>query len=126
MMVFFMHLYVLIVSVAIILIEPVFLEELDRSFWQLFVDGLLRGIRYVLLLFTAGVAVLQYLSAGLGEEPSGFLTTLFYPTVIMILSIGLVAQWLLVPAWAVLIDGFRKGAPSRPTRSPLRPPLKSR
>ena len=106
MMVFFMTIYVAGVAGAIIVVEPIFQREMPVQFWKLFFDGLLRGVRYILILFTAGIAVLRYLSTGLGETPTAFLTTLFYPTAIMVFSIGFVAIWLLVPAWLRLVESY--------------------
>jgi hypothetical protein len=108
MMVFFLHLYLLAVVAVIILVEEVFRQQLQKRFWSSLFDRILRTIRYILVLFTAGVAVLRYLSAGLREPSAGFLSSLFYPTAVMILSIGMIAQWLLLPAWGRMIDSFRE------------------
>ena len=104
MMVFFLQTYVLTVAAIIVIAEPVFSRSLDREFWKLFFDGVMKAIKYVLTLFTAGMAALQYLSTGLKEGPAGFLTSLFYPTTVLLISVGMLVYWLLLPAWSRVVE----------------------
>lgn len=107
MMVFFLHLYLAGIAGAIVLAEEAFSNRMPRDFWKLFFEGAMKGVRYVLLLFTAGAAALQYVSTSKGEESMGFLTTLFYPAVVLVLSMAMVGQWILLPSWERLVASFK-------------------
>jgi len=106
MLVFFLQLYLSSVAAAIVFGADLLTRDLPTDFWKLFFDNSMKSIRYVLVVFTAGLAVLQYLSTGKGESPEGFLTTLFYPAAILVLSIGMAGQWVLLPAGEKLIDAY--------------------
>jgi hypothetical protein len=98
-LIFVLHVYLCVVALAIVSIEPIFSRPLQPAFWQRFFAASTKSVSYVFTLSSALLAVLQYVSKGLRESIPGYLTSLAYPVGAMVLSLALVAFWLLAPAW---------------------------
>jgi hypothetical protein len=98
-MIFVLHVYLSVVALAVVAIEPVFQMSLQDEFWRKFFASSTKAVSYVFTLFSAGLAILQYVSKGLNESIPGYLTSLAYPIGALVLSLGIVAYWILAPSW---------------------------
>ncbi len=103
-LVFTVQLMLLGVACGVIALEP-FLQrkDLTQEFWKIFMDSAMKAIRYVLMLYIAGFALLKFLSDGIGESRDGFLTSFIYPTVMVVYCLFIVGYWLAIPGWENLV-----------------------
>ncbi|HSP13187.1 MAG TPA: hypothetical protein VLV78_00385 [Thermoanaerobaculia bacterium] len=109
-MIFVLHIYLCVIAFAIILVEPVFGQTLDNEFWRRFFAPATKAVGYMFTLFSAILAVLQYVSKGLNESIPGYLTSLAYPIGALVISLAMVVYWLLSPAWRKYMATFQRGA----------------
>lgn len=108
-LVFILQLYLLAVASSVAVIEPLFERNMSREFWKILLDGILKAVRYILLLFTAGIAIVRFIADSGEESVDNFLTTLFYPTLLMMISLGLIFRWILVPSLEQVLVVFEEG-----------------
>ena len=102
--VFSLQLLVLIFAAVVIGLEPYLnRNDLDPEFWKLFLESGMKAIRYLLMLYVAGFALLKFLSDGVGESKEGFLTSFMYPTIIVLYCTFLAGYWLAIPGWENLV-----------------------
>lgn len=106
-LVFFMQVFMCGTFGAIVVLEDLFRRSMVPQFWGDYFSGLSRGIRNVVALFTAGVAVMQYVSEKLNESTEGFMTSLFYPIAGLVLALCAVGYWLMLPAWSLLMKTYQ-------------------
>ena len=107
-LVFWIQIFLLATVVIVIAIEPIFRNKMDKEFWKLVFDYFFRLIRYFMVVYIAGVAVLKYISTGDKESTMGFLATLFYPTLIMLICFFFIGFWILIPCWNKLVLNYKK------------------
>lgn len=98
-MILVLHMYVCSVASAIVVTSPIFSANLTPDFWKSFFAASTKAIGYVFTLFSAGLAVLQYVSKGLNESIPGYLTSMAYPAGTLLLSLVLLLFWMVIPAW---------------------------
>lgn len=88
---------------AVILAQGIFrtsstlIDSMEMEHAKILVDALLRTLRYILILYVAGVATLEYISGNKGESTNGYITTLFYPTIVLLIGLAMLFYWLALP-----------------------------
>ncbi len=107
-LIFLLHLYIFAVSGVIIILEPLFSKDLNLDFWKMIFEYMVKLIKYFMIIFGALVAVLKFLSQKNNETTDGFLTTLFYPSIILIISFFMIAYWIMIPSWNKIVDGSKE------------------
>jgi hypothetical protein len=105
-LIFVLHVYLSLVALLIVSLEPIFEREMAPLFWQRLFAASTKGVGYAFTLFSALAAVLQYVSRGLNESIPGYLTSLAYPVGAVVLSLVLAAFWLIAPAWRKYVGSF--------------------
>lgn len=68
----------------------------------------MKSIRYLLMIYVAGFALLKFLSDGVGESKTGFITSFVYPTVMVLYGVFIVGYWLAIPAWESLVEAHKR------------------
>jgi len=102
-LVFFLQVFVFATVAGIIWMESFLTEEMEKEFWVLLFENVFKSIRYILVGYAALIVVLKFISSGGRESTIGFLTTLFYPTVIILFSIFAIGYWILIPCWQRIV-----------------------
>jgi hypothetical protein len=113
-LIFVLHVYLCVVALFIVCIEPIFSRSFEPAFWQRFFAASIKSVSYSFTLSSALLAVLQYVSKGLRESIPGYLTSLAYPVGAVVLSLALVAFWELAPAWHKYLESFNQGGVLKP------------
>ncbi len=106
--IFFVQLALYAAACIVIAIEPYLTDKMHPEFWRLMLSSGVKGIKYIIAIFVAGVAALKFVSAGVGESPVGFITTFFFPTVSLILVLFFIGYWALVPCWEQTVKAYTK------------------
>lgn len=106
-MIFILHLYLCLIALTIVVVEPLFSLDIKPEFWKSFFSVTAKAAGYIFTAFSAGLAVLQYVSRGLHETISSYITSLAYPAGTLLMSIIFVAFWLLAPAWNKYLETIR-------------------
>jgi hypothetical protein len=108
-LVYCLQLLLLIFAATVVAIErDILYRDFEPAFWKLILDVAFRVIRYVIMLYVAGFALLKFLSDGIKEDKLGFLTSFAYPTVIVVYSLFIVIYWLALPAWENLVRSHER------------------
>jgi len=106
-LVFSIQLLLLIFACGVIALEPYVKEnKFETEFWKLFIESSMKIVRYILMLYIAGFALLKFLSDGVGESKEGFLTSFIYPTVMFVYGIFVIGYWLAIPSWENLVKSY--------------------
>lgn len=63
---------------------------------------------FIIVLYGAGISVLQIFSDKRGESSEGFAATFFYSSIVVIISIVMISYWILFPSFNKLVDEHRK------------------
>ncbi len=90
-----------------------FSRRMGLEFWDRIVAMGIRAMRFGIIFYGAGVALLKFVSDGLKEGKEGFLTTLFYPTLVLFFSFLLWVVWIIAPAWERSVELRAKGHVAR-------------
>ena len=98
-LIFFLQLFIYATACGVIWIEHYLEYELDKDFWKFMFENVLKFIRYILVVYGAMIVILEYISSTNGEKTIGFITTLAYPTIIVLVSIFIIGYWVLIPSW---------------------------
>jgi len=102
-LVFFLQVFVFATVAGIIWMESFLSENMEKEFWVLLFENVFKSIRYILVGYAAMIVVLKFISSDGRESTIGFLTTLFYPTVIILFSIFAIGYWILLPCWQRIV-----------------------
>lgn len=97
--VFFVQLALYGTACLIIILEPQFQQPMHPDFWKSVFSSIVSAAKYIIALYVAGVAALRFISEGLNETPGGFTSTIFYPTMSLMLIFFFMGYWILIPAW---------------------------
>ena len=81
---------------------------MEKEFWKILFDYMTKLIRYFLIVYVALIAILKFVSNENGESPMGFMTTLIYPTVVVVVSFFMIGYWVMLPVWSRIIEGYSK------------------
>lgn len=68
------------------------------------VVGGMSSIRNGIIVFAASFAIVEFIARDKGERSDSFITTLAYPSVVLVGVIGLVVIWAMLPAALKLLD----------------------
>ncbi|AEI15418.1 hypothetical protein Flexsi_1779 [Flexistipes sinusarabici DSM 4947] len=98
-LILFLQLFVYATATGILWIESYFQLDLEKDFWKFMFENVFKSIRYILVVYGAMVVVLRYISSSNGEKTIGFITTLSYPTVIVLGVVFMIGYWVLLPSW---------------------------
>ena len=96
--------YVVCIAILTIIVNREFNTFLHEDFLKYLLDKVTKLLGLTLVIYGVGVAALKYVSENFGEEPTQFISSFAYPTLIMILSFVLVGYWVILPCWERLID----------------------
>jgi hypothetical protein len=94
-----LHVYTGAAASLVFFFRQNFSRKMGLEFWDRTVAMGIKAMRFGLIFYGAGVALLKFVSDGLKEGKDGFLTTLFYPTLVLFFSFLLWVVWIIVPAW---------------------------
>ena len=96
------------VMVIIIVIEPVLSKEMSIEFWKFLFENMVKLIKYFLVIFGILFTVLEFLVKQINESNISFLTTLFYPSIILVLSFFMIGFWIILPVWNKIEKEYEK------------------
>lgn len=100
--------FFLAVMGGIVIVERIFSQDLKKDFWKQMNEGSIKTIRTILTLYTAGLAVLKFVSSGLGETIPGFISSLVYPSVILVVGVAAILYWIALPSWLQVIEASKE------------------
>ncbi len=107
-LIFVLLMYLYGVMAIIIVIEPVLSKEMDIEFWKFLFEHIIKLIKYFLVIFGILFTVLEFLVKQINESNISFLTTLFYPSMILLLSFFMIGFWIILPVWNNIEAGYEK------------------
>ncbi len=105
-------LYLYGVMAIIIVIEPVLSKTMDIEFWKFLFENIIKLIKYFLVIFGILFTVLEFLVKQINESNISFLTTLFYPSMILVLSFFMIGFWIILPVWNKIEEGYGDNNPN--------------
>lgn len=106
MLILMLQIYFYAVVIIILGLEPLLSKKMYKEFWKMLFEYMTKLIRYFLVIYVALIAVLKFISDGNSESKMGFMTTLFYPTVIVLISFFMIGYWVMLPVWNKIIDAY--------------------
>lgn len=106
-LVFFLLLYIYIIASGVAILTPYLSMKMDKEFWKIMLDSGLSIMRFILIMFVAAAAIVRFISSGSGESKIGFLSTMFYPVITLIVSYLIVGFWVLLPCWNNMVEGYK-------------------
>ena len=85
------------IGVVIVGVDKILQFEHEVSFWELIFSTISKLVGFIVILFGAGSAILQFVSEGTGESIKGFLSSFLYPTIIIVGILFMIGYWILIP-----------------------------
>ena len=85
-LVFFLLFYIYSICSLIIMIDPYLKMDMDTEFWKILIDSGLRVMQFFLVVYIAGAAIGRFISQNTGETTMGFVSTMFYPLIVLIVG----------------------------------------
>jgi len=104
-LIFFLQLFIYATACGVIWIENYLRLNLEKEFWRFMFENVFKAIRYILILYGAMIVILKYISSSNGETTISFITTISYPTFIIVISIFMISYWVLIPSWEKFVEG---------------------
>jgi hypothetical protein len=126
-LIFFLQVFLYATACGVVWIEHYLNYHLDKDFWKFMFENVFKSIRYILVVYGVMIVVLKYISSTNGEKTIGFVTTLAYPTIVVLVSIFMISYWVLVPSWEKYVSSSEVKIDVKPTfREILLDPRKGR
>ncbi len=107
-MVVFLTMYAFIIATSIVFLAPYMKQSMETEFWELIINFSFGVMRFVVLIFVAAVAVLEFAYGALEEDVEGYYSTILYPALVIIFTFGMLSLWIILPSWANLASARRK------------------
>ena len=103
---FVVQAYLFFIGVLIISLDESFKKDMQKEFWKAIYEYMLTLIQYSLALYVGGIAVLNYVGEGTSSTTAEFIAKIFGPTMVLLLSIFMIAYWCMLPAWQLMLVGY--------------------
>ena len=99
-----LFIYINMIAIYTIVMERPFSSNLNIKVYELIFEKSLKVIQFSLVVFGVGVAALKFISTEVKEGYTGFMSTLLYPTIVMLMGFAIISYWLVLPAWNKIQD----------------------
>ncbi|MEQ9308115.1 MAG: hypothetical protein RLN90_01590 [Balneolaceae bacterium] len=107
------------IGVVVVGVDKILQFEHEASFWELIFSTISRLVGFIIILYGAGSAILQFVSEGTGEPIEGYLSSFLYPTIIIVGILFMIGYWILIPT-LMKIHEAKKLESKREIRSIIR------
>ncbi|HNT16728.1 MAG TPA: hypothetical protein PKJ37_02375 [Acidobacteriota bacterium] len=106
-LIFFLQLLLYATVAIIVMVEQYLVMNMDKEFWQFMFSSSLKTVGFVSALVAALSYFLRTISDKNNENAEGFITTLFYPLVIMAVCVAIFTYWIILPCWDRVVQYHR-------------------
>lgn len=85
------------IGVVVVGVDKILQFDHEASFWELIFSTISKLVGFIIILYGAGSAILQFVSEGTGEPIEGYLSSFLYPTIIIVGILFMIGYWILIP-----------------------------